>query len=378
MSTHKIGIDCRLSGNTHAGIGRYIENLLLRLPLDSTTQWILFFHDSNQVPQDSTFQNAITDGKIVIVLAPIRHYSLAEQLQMPNIFAKQKLDLLHVPHFNVPFINQGNHRLIVTIHDLLWHEQKGVSVTTLAPWKYWLKYIGYKLVTNHALRQAETILVPSTTVQKTITRYYPNVTSKIKVTYEGADQHQQHQNKTSIKNRDLNTLLYVGSLYPHKNIQVVLQALQLNPALQLEIAGSRNIFQDQVKTQAKELGVEDQVTFLGFVVDNALLQKYQTSLALIQPSLSEGFGLTGLEAMSAGGAVLASDIPIFKEIYQDGATFFDPTNPSSLLEKITLLQNQTKDQAIALQQKAISIAGKYSWQRMTDQTVAAYLELLQN
>ena len=128
-----IGIDCRLAGLKHAGIGRYVANLVSRLPkLDSQINWVLFFSDSEQAQE--VLPNNQDIPLIKIIFAPIKHYSLAEQVQLPTIFNQEKLDLLHVPHFNVPWFYKG--KTVITIHDLLWHEYRGLNATTLSPWKY--------------------------------------------------------------------------------------------------------------------------------------------------------------------------------------------------------------------------------------------------
>lgn len=373
-----IGIDCRLSGPTHAGIGRYIENLLLHLPYDDPQwQWVLFFYDQSQVPQTAAFIEALNQGWIQIVITPIRHYSLAEQLKLPAIFGRHHLDILHVPHFNLPIGLSPKQKVVITIHDLLWHEQRGNSVTTLSPWLYWLKYLGYRLVTRFAVHRAKHILVPSKTVAKTVSTHYPKVASKITVTYEGVSEalntHKPTQHTESLNQIKTNTLLYVGSLYPHKNLSLVLRALVKLPTFKLEIAGSRSVFRDAIAQEAKKLGVEEQVVFLGFVPDHELVTKYQQSLALVQPSLSEGFGLTGLEAMAAGGTVLASDIAVFREIYQDGAIYFDPYQVDSFVAAVAkLAAHRTK-----LIAKGQHIATQYSWQTMTDQTVSIYKQMAQ-
>lgn len=372
---YHIGIDCRLSGSTHAGIGRYIENLITRLPFDKEHfRWVLFFYDQSQVPTTTAFTKAISQQKVTIVFAPFKHYSLAEQLKLPSVLTQHQLDLLHVPHFNVPLFLPNSLPIVVTIHDLLWHEQRGTAVTTLAPWKYWLKYLGYRLVTHLAVTRAKAILVPSQAVKKTVVRYFPQVEKQVAVTYEGAT---GETFATSTKKHsqaiDSKTLLYVGSLYPHKNITVVLQALKQLPDFKLEIVGSRSVFRDAVAAEAARLGVTNQVNFLGFVPDSELSQKYQTCFALIQPSLSEGFGLTGLEAMTAGGVVIASDIPIFKEIYQDGALYFDPHSSDSFIATVNQL---TPKQRPPLLSQAKRVAAQYSWDTMANQTVAAYQKIL--
>ena len=134
----KIGIDCRLAGSQHAGIGRYTESLLTSLlKVNSNNNWVLFFYDENQAK--AVLKNNFDHQKVQVVITPISHYSVEEQLKLPKIFKAEKLDLLHIPHFNIPIFYSG--KLVVTIHDLLWHEYKGGTATTLSPLKYFLKYI---------------------------------------------------------------------------------------------------------------------------------------------------------------------------------------------------------------------------------------------
>ena len=80
----RVGIDCRLSGPRHAGIGRYIENLISRLPtLAPEIEWHYFFHDQDQVGTWTPAPN------VSLHLVPIDHYSLAEQVTLSGIFAQQ-------------------------------------------------------------------------------------------------------------------------------------------------------------------------------------------------------------------------------------------------------------------------------------------------
>ena len=91
----RIGVDCRLAGTKHAGIGRYIENFIRRAVKEKTFQWVLFFHDQPQA-------QAVLPGKlphVKRVYIPVKHYSLKEQWTLPRVFLKEKLDLLHIPHF---------------------------------------------------------------------------------------------------------------------------------------------------------------------------------------------------------------------------------------------------------------------------------------
>src|SRR3989338_11314098 len=156
----KIVIDARLSGLKHAGIGRYTQMLVEHL-------------------KDLRF----TIYDLRIISPNIRHYTLAEQIKMPIILAKEKPDLVHFPHFNVPLLYNGP--FVVTIHDLLWHERIGFSATTLPKWMYLIKYLGYRMVLRHAVLKSKAIIVSSKWVKNKIVERFSEVEGKINVIYEG-------------------------------------------------------------------------------------------------------------------------------------------------------------------------------------------------
>lgn len=362
----KIGIDARLSGLKHAGIGRYTQNLLQKiLEYDKKNSYVFFFYDQQQARE--VLADKIENKNLEIVITPIKHYSLAEQLYLPKIFSQHKLDLLHVPHFNIPILYHG--KLVVTIHDLLWHEYKGGSVTTLNPVMYALKYLFYRVVTKAAVRKAKKILVPAQTIKETVATYYPSTLDKIVITKEGSQL--RNSDKISVT-KQKNSLLYVGSLYPHKNIKLVLRALEYLPKYKLLIAGSRSVFQERVELFVKDKELEKRVTFLGYVPDEELAELYQSVTALVQPSFSEGFGLTGVEAMSVGTPILASHIPIFREIYQDVAFYFSPFSVPSFVQAVQLLESTPLDSKLAMGKK---LASTYNWDEMAQQTIEVYKSL---
>jgi glycosyltransferase involved in cell wall biosynthesis len=360
----RIGIDGRLSGSRHAGIGRYVENLLARLPSQAPDiEWVYFQSEPGQLAFAQNYSN------VTIITAPIKHYTLQEQLAWPAMINQAKLDLFHVPHFNVPL--RLNCPLVITVHDLLWHEFKGSQVTTLPAWLYWPKYLGYRLVTNQAVSRAKAILVPAETVKQTVIRYYPASAAKITVTPEGVDA----AFKTSVKEitHPKKSIVYVGSLYPHKNIEIVIKALKLLPEYELFLIGARNVFQAKVQKKVEESGVAQQVHFLGYQTDQQIADRLQTAAALIQPSLSEGFGLTGVEAMAAGVPVVASDIPIFREIYQTAALYFNPVLVTELTAQLQAVLDPKQRRVLIEQGKHLS--QKYNWDTMTQKTVDVYRQV---
>lgn len=361
----RVGIDCRLSGIEHAGIGRYIEELVRELLVHEDITWILFFQKQNQLPWLKEQANVIS------VVAPVRHYTLREQLVMPGIFASQHLDLLHVPHFNVPIFYRGPY--VVTIHDLLWHDQQGSGMTTLSPLMYAAKYRAYRYISSQAIRRARAVLVPAQTIKQTVLDHVAGLdANKVFVTYEGVDP-KWFGNKLEIENRKLKIgeriLFYTGSLYPHKNVMMVARALKQLPGFSLYISSSRDVFVTNFMKEVKTLGLADRVTHLGRLDDRELRSWYRKSFALVQPSLSEGFGLTGIEAMAAALPVLASDIPIFREIYQNACTYFDTMFEDSFVAAVRKFEQADRGKII---KQGIQLARHYSWKQMAEETLAVY------
>ncbi len=355
----KIGVDCRLAGTRHAGIGRYIENLVQRLPIQaSNVEWVFFFSDTKQVAE--VFGTTKRPTNIRVVLTPIRHYTIAEQLLLPIYFYREKLDVLHVPHFNVPILYVK--KTVITIHDLLWHQHKGSSVTTLSPLVYWSKYYFYLIVTWFAIQKATLVFVPAKTVKTTVSNLFPNATKKIRVTKEGVTTPIIQDAVSAPKNP---YLLFVGSLYPHKNVALVVEALQQLPKMTLKLVGSRSIFQNTIMQAAQNYNVSNQIEYLGYQSDEDLALLYTQAAALVQPSFSEGFGLTGLEAMALGTPVLASHIPVFTEIYQNGALFFDPHSIASFVQAVHTLED--KELCATLKKNAQLVVSQYSWDTMTEE-----------
>ena len=167
--------------------------------------------------------------------------------------------------------------------------------------------------------------------------------------------------------------LYVGNAYPHKNLKRLFEAVKgLNENLEekviLKVVSSKNVFLKRLEKKKNEY-----VELLGFVPEDKLKSLYKNSLAFVFPSLSEGFGLPGIEAMEAGTLVLASDIPVFREIYQDAAIYFNPYDFSSIqksLENAVGMSEEIRNEKIAYSQKFIK---RYSWEKMAKETLKIYL-----
>jgi len=155
---------------------------------------------------------------------------------------------------------------------------------------------------------------------------------------------------------------------------LVLEALEKLPNYTLEIVGSRNAFQERLEREVQERGLIEQVTFRGRLSDEELAYAYAQATALLQPSLSEGFGLTGLEAFAFKTPVIASDTPIFHEVYQDAALYFSKHSATSFIAALEKLEQA--DVRKALEKNAQRVQNMYSWDTLAAETLAGYAQVL--
>lgn len=368
-------------GLKHAGIGRYVENLVEELlKQDKENEYVLFVRNE----ESEEIENLkIKNYELKIVEANIDHYSLNEQVLLPRIIKKQNVDLMHFPHFNVPVFYKGKY--VVTIHDLIKHSSRGAATTTRSSWLYWLKYLGYRFVFNRAVKRAEKIITPSQFVKDEIIKEYNINPEKIIVAYEGVGNSIKNQvlsvkgeNEKILKEYNIKKpfLLYVGSVYPHKNIERLIESVKTlvdsyNQSLTLVIVCARNVFSERLHTKIVQMGAQDFVNFAGFVPDDDLSILYKEAEVFAFPTLSEGFGLPGLEAMSAGCPVVCSDIAVLKEVYGEAAIYFDPLSKEDMAKEITEVISD-RDKREHLIEKGKRQAEKYSWSKMAREILKVY------
>jgi glycosyltransferase involved in cell wall biosynthesis len=330
----RIGIDARFLGPKGTGIGRYSQELVLELEkIDRKNEYVVFLKKDNfdlYQPSAPNFRK---------VLADVDWYTLKEQLTMPYVIKKEKIDLMHFLHFNVPIFY--NKRFIVTIHDIIKSEFRGKEATTKNRFLYWIKYIGYEIVLFFAIKKALKVVVPSFAVKNKLKKKFKRIEGKIEVAWEGFSQDFKNKN-TKEENLDVLKrlkifkpyVLYVGNSYPYKNLDILIEAAKKIPNLRLVNPCARSIFYDKLEKRIQKEGLSDKVILTGFVSDEELKSLYQEAAVYVSPSFSEGFGIPILEAMAVGTPVVASNIESVREVGRDAVLYFNPRSADDLQKKI--------------------------------------------
>lgn len=377
-----IGIDARFYGPLGKGLGRYTQEVVDRVinlnkSSNNDLSFVIFLSKENFADFN------IIDNNIKKVELSFRWYSLAEQIKFPFYIKKYKIDLMHFPHFNIPIFCPS--KFIVTIHDLILTHFPTLRATTKHSLVYYFKNLAYRLVLFLAVKLSSKILTVSQFTKKDILSLFKIKADKIIVSYEGVanltDKKSfslDRKQPSFITKIDLTKkfLLYVGSAYPHKNLEKLVAAFKIlekeNSDLNLLLVGKEDFFYNRLK---QEVGVSRNIIFSGYVSDADLDILYTKALAFIFPSLYEGFGLPPLEAMSKACPVLSSNYSCLPEILGNNVLYFNPTDVNDIITKTKMIveDENLRKKLISLGSKLIN---KYSWNDCAKITLETYFNVL--
>ncbi len=379
----RIGIDARFYGSLGKGLGRYTEKLITYLEAipEDTNTYIVFLRRENfdeYQPAHSRFTKAIADYP---------WYGWSEQILFPILLWRERLDLVHFPHFNVPLVL--GKPFIVTIHDLILLHFPTVKASELPPFLYWLKYVAYRVVIASAILRARSIIAVSDFTKSDIEEIYPSARGKVYTTLEAVDPfchwidpdaERELFDRLGLAEADALAIrtrrfvLYVGNAYPHKNLELLLEVAEKFPEIVFLCVGKEDYFYRSFKKKAARAEVKN-IRFAGHVDDRALAMLYRHASAYLFPSLYEGFGLPGLEAMNHGLPVIAARAGSLPEIYSTAAVYFDPSDVGTCVDALRQVlesaQYRQERRLLGFEQVA-----RFSWRDMAIQTLRLYTRAL--
>lgn len=172
-----------------------------------------------------------------------------------------------------------------------------------------------------------------------------------------------------------NFILFVGGIEPRRNIETLLRAVaELRNArgatFKVAIVGARTEHAALLENIAEGCGLREQISWLGYVPAVDLPVLYGLAQVYVYPSLSEGFGLTVLEAMACGCAVICSNIDSLPEVAGDACILLPPLDTEAFADAIYRVCNDPRT-AAEMQQKGLLQACRFSWEGMAETVVAA-------
>jgi glycosyltransferase involved in cell wall biosynthesis len=351
----KIGIDSRNDGT---GVGRYTFSLIRELAkLDRENEYTLFLSASRYASYPAPGPNFRT------VEADIPWFSVREQLLLPRVIERERLDLVHFPHLTVPLLMTTP--FVVTVHDLNYLDADATARPALLR-------AGFRLELLKA-RRARALIAVSEHTRGEVARRLRLDPSRVAVTYEAADAPAVEPDPATLERHGIDApfFLYVGSAYPYKNLARLIEAFALvDGEYRLVLAGDQEDFGAALRDQASK-----RVIFTGPVSEAELAALYDAALAYAFVSLSEGFGLPGLEAMASGVPVVAARATSLPEVYGDAAHYCDPRDVESIAAALSEVagDEELRSRLVA---RGRQRAAEFSWKRTAEQTLAVYREAL--
>lgn len=364
----RIGFDARLI--SALGIGRYISGLLPGLGGLLGPRLTVFTQS-----QDAALVRAQVGGSARLITVNAPPYRLAEQVVLPGVLARAQLELVHFPHYNLPFLYRQ--AFVVTIHDLFPFDFPEIHSGPVP------RAVNQSLM-RQAVRRATRIITPSKATAQALTARFPRAEAVVSAISEATNE-RFNPTRDAAAEAAWQTRLgirppyifYLGQWKAYKNLPLLIEAFsmlsQSHSKIQLVLAGD-DPRHPEVRQAADRLP-PGSVVFPGRLPDAAIPDLYRGAAMLILPSKAEGFGLPVIEAMACGVPIVCSDLPVLREIADGVATFCDPASPAAFARAMaTTLDEPTPGERRA---RGLELARRFSWASAAERTVAVYEEVLQ-
>jgi glycosyltransferase involved in cell wall biosynthesis len=362
-----IVIDARIR---QSSTGRYMDRLIENMQgLGSEYNFTVLLK-----PGDSWKPSAKNFSTVACNYKPYS-FNPFKQITFTLWLRKLRADLIHftmTPQDPVFYFG----KIVTTTHDLTMLKFQRSS--KLPNWVSRVRMRGYRMLMWQTHKKAKHIIVPTQFVADDVNKYHLFTNRKTTVTLESSEPPLPGKPKIP-ENAPDNFIMYTGSAFEHKNLERLISAFCLlkeqHEDLKLVLVGKREYHSKQLEKWIKRNTRTESVIFTGFIPDEELKWYYQNARAYVFPSLSEGFGLPGLEAMVHGCPVVSSNATCLPEVNGDAAEYFNPENIAEIAEAIdkVISSEALRKKLIA---KGYENAKRFSWRKMATQTLQIYKDIL--
>lgn len=360
----KIVIDAREYTTT---TGRYMFRLLQYLDnIDTENDYVILLK-----PADMEVYK-YSNPRFTKLACPHKEFTFDEQLGFLKQLNELKPDLVHFGMTHQPVLYRG--KTVTTVHDIIMARFKNPSKQAVV---FAVMQQVYRRVIKKVAKKSQAIITPTNFVKSDLVAFSGINPDKVTVTYEAADPITDKPEPLE-ELVDKQFLMYVGRPTPHKNLERLIEAHQQlrrwQPEVLLVLAGKKDANYRRIEADTRARNFSG-IIFTDYISEGQLRWLYENCAAYVFPSLSEGFGLPGLEAMVHGAPVVASNSTCLPEVYGHAAHYFDPLNINAITTAINDILSNDKLRADLIK-KGKAQAAQYSWARMAEQTLAVYRQVL--
>jgi len=373
----RVAIDARYIREKPSGIGTYVRAMVDRLPhLATSDQFLLWAHPLAPRP----LSDAPNTRDLTVRPGP----NSPAPVLWPNCYSQTAdVDVFHSPH-NI--MSRGMRcPTVVTVLDVMAIDHPGLHLQGLERLALRLYY---PQAVWRALYHAARLIVPTLATADRVRALVPEAGSRTRVIWLApdrcfqppADRETSRRRAAALTGVDDPYLLVVGADSPTKRHALALAAFAAAAPepwrlVMLQRPGTYDHRRrlSRLKARARQLHVGDRVIWLPHVPRADVAALIQNAGALMQPSVYEGFGLPVLEAMACGCAVIATDIPPFREIAGGAALLVPPDDVGALTAAVRDVV-MSPDRRRALVESGLARARQFSWDRCARETLDVYRE----
>jgi len=285
-----------------------------------------------------------------------------DQFAAPRRAAQAQPDVTHFTGGTLPW--RTPHPCVLTLHDLAW-------LRRAVPGRFYGRWY-FGALQGRLARRADHIAADTECARRDVIERLGIDPARVAVTGAGVE------NAFFALERQLADppfVLSVGTVEERKDLATALRMLVNHPDLRLIAVGPHTRYAQTLRRLAADLGVAQRFEMRGYVEDRTLLALYAGALALVFPSWYEGFGLPPLQALAAQLPVVASDIPVMREVLGDCAWFAPPRDADAFSAALSQVRRAGHDAKIRIERGRMW-ARQFTWPAVAEKTVRLYKSLV--
>lgn len=377
----RIGVDIRWIFREVSGIGTYTRELLRELfAHDSQNEYCLFYSDELVRKDLTDYANIPPQAQVCFVRVPFELFSLRNQLAMPRLLRRQRVDVFHAPNYLIPYLAFPRHgggatRCVVTLHDVI-----PLRFPEYTPRARKNRIPGlFRFLMMETGRRADRIIAVSECSRRDILqelRVPDEQRHRVVVVPNGVAGEFFAVKRPPRSKEAPRVILYVGRHDPYKNLTGLVEIFgevrkQCATDVRLRVIGTPDARYPEPQQRAHALGLMPWIEWSGYVGGRALAEAYAAADVFVLPSRYEGFGLTVLEAMACGTPVVCSNRASLPEVAGDAAVLCDPDDVRGFAAAIVrvLTEERFADELVA---RGRARAAQFTWARAAEATLAVY------